>query len=196
MTSPSTGHTSHAAYESAGKNFRGLRHWTQTQCTLPESHNTTPVPKPSTHARAQLRFNIPLGFPWAQLRSPPWQGPGLPRCHWEHWTGASCSPRMMTTWLGGSPDQTLPLLKQGRETNSRNLAKQMPTAGFFQAWNAALAWLICFPAVCDSSVSVVWSPNRSKVGEGNRIVIMGWRGAWQAAGVGGVRRLAGWCRVI
>lgn len=123
MTSPSTGHTSHAAYESAGKNFRGLRHWTQTQCTLPESHNTTPVPKPSTHARAQLRFNIPLGFPWAQLRSPQWQGPGLPRCHWEHWTGASCSPRMMTTWLGGSPDQTLPLLKQGRETNSDKSGK-------------------------------------------------------------------------
>lgn len=60
-------------------------------------------------------------------------------------------------------------------------------------WNPTLAWLICFPAVCNSPLSVVWSPNGSKVGERNRIVVMGWRGAWQAAGVGGVRRLAGWC---
>lgn len=98
--------------------------------------------------------------------------------------------------LGDSPDQTLLLLKREKDKFKGNHCKTKLSAGFTQAWNPALAWLICFPAVCNSPVSVVWSPNRSEVGEGNRIVVMGWRGAWQAARVGGVRRLAGWCRMI
>lgn len=54
-------------------------------------------------------------------------------------------------------------------------------------------WLIRFPPICGSPIPVIRSPNGSKIGEWNRIMVVGWRGAWQAAWVRGMRRLAGWC---
>lgn len=57
-------------------------------------------------------------------------------------------------------------------------------------------WLVRFPPVSSPPVPVIWSPNGSKIGEGDGVMVVCWRRAGQAARVGGMRRLAGWCRVI
>lgn len=151
---------------------------------------------PKTHS--------PLGFPWGQQRNPPWRGRGLSRCHLECWLDANCSQRMMS--LRDSQCQTHPWLRMQRDMkNSRCsvIAKhQTPEKDrvsdftFTRQWNLDLTWLISFPPICSSPIPVIWSSNGSKVGEWNRIMVVCWRGAWQAAWVRGMRRLAGWCWMI
>lgn len=59
-----------------------------------------------------------------------------------------------------------------------------------------LTSLVGLPAVHDPAVSAVRSADGSEVGEGHGSVVVCGRGGRKAAGVGGVRGLAGWGGVI